>query len=295
MVAGERLSRVFAVLPDLNPVSDSKQLLVASVAIRFALVLLESSFTKWRDTEGTNEVLWVKLVPHSCYNPSRNGFVAGSTQGAPVLVVVQFTVGFTFVFVVSSSSKPVLAFVANKALNVPLPLECCYHIVHNGLVAAATLWSEHLIIISLTIRFTFKHVVLSATPGKGFLAVYTDKAVRVPRLLKSRDTSINNRPVTVRAARSKLCMVILLTVGHVISFKELPHSQLNSTSDTHKVLGMPGFSQRSDHLSDNDFIASRAHPTIINPDSFFGQIRVKRSHHAVEIIIPLGLVGMSVS
>lgn len=183
MVAGERQSRVFAVLPDLNPVSDSKQLLVASVAIRFALVLLESSFTKWRDTEGAHEVLWVKFVPHSCYNPSRNGFVAGSTQRPPVLMVVQLTVGFTFMLVVSSSSKPVLALVANKALYVPLPLECCYHVVHNGLVAATTLWGEHLIIISLTIRFTFKHVVLSATPGKGLLAMNTDKTVRVPRLL----------------------------------------------------------------------------------------------------------------
>lgn len=50
-------------------------------------------------------------------------------------------------------------YVANKALNMPLPLEGGDDVVDNGFVAAATFRGKHLVVISLAVGFTFKHVV----------------------------------------------------------------------------------------------------------------------------------------
>merc|ERR1740124_813806 len=169
---------------------------------------------------------------------------------------MQLTVRFSLVLIVCSSPKPVLTFVANEALDMPLPLESSDDVVHYSLVATATLGGEHFVVIPFAVRFSFKHMVLSSTPGEGFLAVNTYKAVRVPRLLEGSNTSINNRSVAMRASRSELSVVILLTVGHVISFKEFPHPELYPTPDANEVLRVPCLSQCSHHLPDDYFIAS---------------------------------------
>lgn len=226
------------------------------MAVWLALVFFESSFAERRDAKCTDKVLRVEFVSHSCNNPSRNGFVAGSTQGTSVLMVVQLTVGFTLVLVVGPGTKPVLAFIADKALDMPLSLEGSDNVVDNSFVAATTLGSEHLVVIALAVGFTFKHMVLSSTSGERFLAVNTHKAIRMPSLLQRRDTSINNGSVAMRAPRSELSVVIFLTVRHVVSFKELPHSQLHPTSNAHEMFRVPCFTQRGNHLANDNFIAS---------------------------------------
>lgn len=145
------------------------------------LVLLECSLAQLSDAESAHKVLWMELVPHGSDTASGDGLVTSSTQRSSVLVVVYFTVRPSLVLVVCSSTKPIPAFKAHKALNMPLFLKSSDTIVDNCLTTSPALGGKLLIIIFTAVGLALKHMVLCTR--KGTVAVHTHKVLRMPSLL----------------------------------------------------------------------------------------------------------------
>ena len=215
--------------------------------------------------------------------------MAASTETASEGVVVVLTVGEPLVFVEASPVKWLLALLADKAVRTPLHVQGRDVVVHDGLGAATALGGElaivallavcsilplmetiisQLNIIDLSILFS-----LASNPNIMtylFPTREAKEALRVPCLVQSRDTLVQDGSPAPRTPGAEDLLIALLTVWLPISFKKVLGSQLlkieyekSLKTDVPylvalaaaEVLWMPCPAQCSDHL-DNFMIQS---------------------------------------
>jgi len=193
----------------LSPTAYSEEFLIACVAVRITLVLLESALAKGCDTEGAHKVLRMELVAHGRDHSAGDRFVAGGTERAAVLMVVHLTVGPPLVLVIRACPEPVLALVAREALDVPLLLQRRDDVVDDGFAAAAAFGRKHLVVVALAVGAPFEHVVLCSSQSEGDLAVHAHEVFWMPRILQRCYAFIYNRLITVSAPRRELRVIIL--------------------------------------------------------------------------------------
>lgn len=68
-------------------------------------MLFKGAFVELFQAEGTDKMLWVKLLGHGCDAAPRDGLLAAGAEGAAALVVVHFTVGLAIVLKKASIHK----------------------------------------------------------------------------------------------------------------------------------------------------------------------------------------------
>lgn len=90
---------------NIPPNSLTEQLDEAAVAVGFIVLLFKGAFVELFQAEGTDKMLWVKLLGHGCDAAPRDGLLAAGAEGAATLVVVHFTVGLAVMLKKASIHK----------------------------------------------------------------------------------------------------------------------------------------------------------------------------------------------
>jgi len=169
------------------------------VAVGLVPVLLEGAFVELFEAEGANEVLRVEFSEHGGYAAAGYGFSALRARRAAHLVVVVFAVWETFVLEKVTFRKRLLALPANEARGMPRPIEGGDVIFSDWELAPTTLGCKRRVetVGAKCLALLFVVSVVS----EGSLAILTDKMLRVPSLVQSRDALVQDGSVTGGATR----------------------------------------------------------------------------------------------
>lgn len=142
---------------------------------------------------------------------------------------------------------------ADKAIGMPLRVQCRDIVLHDGTIAAIALGCKHLEVIGAAIGFA---ITLMETILTELLATLgTEEMLRMPGLIQCGHTFIQYGTITVRTTWTKEIMIIGFTVRESIAFKEVTCAQLLTAMIACKMLRMPCLAQCSDHLTNNGFLA----------------------------------------
>lgn len=116
------------------------------------------------------------------------------------------------------------ALFADEAVWMPLHVEGGDVVLSDGVAATSALGGELLEVAVLAVGAII--LLMETIISKLFSTVCTKKVLRVPSLVQSRNTLVQDRTLAVAAPGGEQMMVILFTVRFSIPFKEVPGAEL---------------------------------------------------------------------
>lgn len=139
---------------------------------------------------------------------------------------------------------------------MPLTVQGGYIILHDGAIASATLWSEHVEIVLPAVRLPVS--LVEAFLPELFATLGTEEVLRVPSFLQRGYAFVENGAVAVGATGREKIVIVGLAVGLTLPLEEVPRSQLLVAVGAREVFRVPRFSQGGDHLSHDGLLAGAA-------------------------------------
>lgn len=216
----------------------AKELLEAGVTVRLVVLLFEGALVELPQAEGADKMFRVVLAEHSGDAATRDRLVTARTQRAPLCMVVSLAVRLTLVIVEAASVERLAAIAADEALGVPLAIEGRDVVLGDGTVAASALGGKQLEVIFLTEGLPI--LVMKAPFPKLLATLGAEEVLRVPCLVQGSYAFIQNGAIAVCTPRGEDVVVVCLTVGLVVTLKEVLGAQLLVAVGTREVPRMPG-------------------------------------------------------
>jgi len=102
-------------------------------------------------------------------------------------------------------------------------------------------------------------------------------------LVKGGDAFVQDWALAVTAPWTKEAMVVLLTVGPTLSFKEVLGAKLLVAMGTGEVLRMPCVPKGRDHLTNDRFAASSAHTFLLRLHPLLVHVLLQVSKHVIKV------------
>lgn len=189
------------------------------MAIWLVVLLLECSLVQLFQAEGADEVFGMKFTEHGCNATTSNGLVTASTKRTSLGMIMGLTIRHAFMIKEASTIKWCLTIPTDKALWMPLSIQCRNVILHDGPIAATTLGSKHLKIVSLAVGFSI--FFMETFFPKLVTTLSTEKVFWMPGLVQGRHTFIKDGTITVGTSWRKQVVIITLTIGLSITFKKV--------------------------------------------------------------------------
>lgn len=142
---------------------------------------------------------------------------------------------------------------ADKAIGMPLRVQCRDIVLHDGTIAAIALGCKHLKVIGAAIGFAI--TLMETILTKLLATLGTEEMLRMPGLIQCGHTLIQYGTIAVRTTWTEEIMIIWFTVGESITLKEVTCAQLLTAMIACKVLRMPSLAQCGNHLTHNRLLA----------------------------------------
>lgn len=146
-----------------------------------------------------------------------------------------------------STLKWPFAIVADKALFMPLAIECRQVSSRDGLVTTGTLWSKGLQVALLTKWPTFP--LVKTALSKGSITPSTTEAFGMPCLIQGRKAGIFDGSLTATTFHGELFVIVLLAVGTPVLLEEGLSTQRCLASTATEAFHMPDFTKSRHDLA----------------------------------------------
>lgn len=222
----------------------------------------------------------VEFLEHSRDTTSSYWLVTAGAEGSTFAMIMRLAIWLPFMLKERTSVERFPAFPADEAIRMPLCVQCGDVVLHNGFVASAAFWCEHIEVVGPAIGLAI--ALVEAILAELLATLGTEEVLSVPGLLQSCYAFIQDRSIAVSASRRKEVVIIRLAVWPAVLLEEVPRAQLLGAMSASEVLRMPSAAQRCDHLSDDGFLASVAASLLGSLYSLSAHVCAQGSEHVIE-------------